>query len=273
MTRMQRLFAKGVRAAAAFEANKAGIAAVEFAFILPIMLAIYLGIVELARGLSASRKIDLIAHAMSDLTGQQLTGGGTATAANTCSVGGGQAAICDSTMTQIFAAAVALLAPLDPTSLQITISEVNIQLISGVYKASVNWTVSYNGGTLRSGQGCTLNTYLSASDNPPITPTSMPTSFTNANNIPGLTPTLGPVIVADVSYTYNLNTFNLPNVNLQSTWGPIGSITMNRTNYSPVRNTYTNTNPSPVLFNHIQDLTTSATNGVNCLGYLTPPLN
>ena len=58
------------------------------------MLAIYLGIVELSNGLSASRKVDLVAHAMSDLTGQ-ITGGG---------AGSGQAAITDAEMQQIFLA-------------------------------------------------------------------------------------------------------------------------------------------------------------------------
>ena len=44
----------------------------------------------------------------------------------------------------------------------------------------MTWSVSYNGGTLRNGQGCALNTYLNAADVPPVSAISMPTSFTNA---------------------------------------------------------------------------------------------
>jgi len=205
--------------AGAFGINDSGLAAIEFAFVLPLMLAIYLGIVELSNGLTASRKVDLVAHAMSDLTGQ-ITGGG---------ANAGQAAITDAEMQQIFLAGSALIAPLSATPLTITISEVNIQLISGAYKATVNWSVSYNGGTLRSGQGCALNSYLNAADIPPVSAISMPTSFTNAT----LSPTLGPVIVADVTYNYNLGLGNLV-----EQWLPTGSILMRRTSYSPVRNQY-----------------------------------
>ena len=124
--------------ALAFGINDSGLAAIEFAFVLPLMLAIYLGIVELSNGLSASRKVDLVAHAMSDLTGQ-ITGGG---------AGAGQAAITDAQMQQIFLAGAALIAPLSATPLTITISEVLItQNTSGAYQAQVTWSVSYNGGT------------------------------------------------------------------------------------------------------------------------------
>ena len=112
--------------AGAFGINDSGLAAIEFAFVLPLMLAIYLGIVELSNGLTASRKVDLVAHAMSDLTGQ-ITGGG---------ANAGQAAITDAEMQQIFLAGAALIAPLSATPLTITISEVNIQLISGAYQAT-----------------------------------------------------------------------------------------------------------------------------------------
>ncbi len=247
--------------ARAFGINEQGLAAIEFAFVLPLMLAIYLGIVELSNGLSASHKVDLVAHVVSDLTGQ-ITGGG---------AGSGQAAITDSEMQQIFLAGAALIAPLSATSLTITISEVLItQNVAGAYQAQVTWSVSYNGGTLRNGQGCTLNSYLNAADVPPVSAISMPTSFTNAR----LSPPLGPVIVADVTYNYNLGLGNIV-----EQWVPTGSILMKRTSYSPVRNQYVNTNLGPpALLNHIQSPTTatswttaiSGSTNVNCLGHLTP---
>ncbi len=281
MLRTRTLTAFGDQMAEAFRKSQSGLAAIEFAFVLPLMLAIYLGIVELAQGLSASRKVDLVAHAMSDLTGQ-IYGGGTA---NPTDIGPAakptdEAWICDpsaSTLCNgtnelgpIFSAGAALIAPLSATSLKITISEINIQLIGGAYKATVDWSVSYNGGTLRNGTGCTLNTYLNAADVAPVSPTSIPTSFTNAATT---TPTLGPVIVADVTYNYPLTLGNL-----LAEWLPSGNILMQRTSYSPIRNTYNNTNVSPALFNHIQAPTTATSwatsipgsTNVNCLGYITP---
>lgn len=265
--------------AAAFAKNQSGLAAIEFAFLLPLMLAIYFGIVELSQGLSASRKIDLVAHAMSDLVGQ-ITGdptvipvtSGPNVEASLCDSGTNGVCVASNDIGQVFAAGAALIAPLPATSLKITISEVNIQLIGGAYKATVDWSVAYNGGTLRNGTGCTLNTYLSASDVAPVSPTSMPTSFTNA----AATPTLGPLIVADVTYTYNSTIGQL-----FPAWIPsANNILMQRTSYSPIRNTYTNTIPTPALFNHIQAPTTATTwatsitgaTNVNCLGYLTPKL-
>ncbi len=134
----------------------------------------------------------------------------------------------------------------------------------------MTWSVSYNGGTLRNGQGCTLNSYLNAANVPPVSAISMPTSFTNAT----LSPTLGPMIVADVTYNYNLGLGNIV-----EQWVPTGSILMKRTSYSPVRNQYVNPNQGPpALLNHIQSPTTatswttaiSGSTNVNCLGYLTP---
>jgi Flp pilus assembly protein TadG len=210
--------------AAAFGIDDRGLAAIEFAFVLPLMLAIYLGVVELSNGLSASRKVDLVAHAMSDLTGQ-ITGGGASS---------GQAAITDAEMQQIFQAGAAMIAPLSPTPLTITISEVLItRSASGAYQAQVTWSVSYNGGTLRGGQGCALNTYLNAADVAPVSPISVPTSLTNA----ALSPTLGPLIVTDVTYNYNLGLGNIV-----EQWLPTGAILMKRTSYSPVRNQYVNPN-------------------------------
>jgi|GEM_PF-583663 Flp pilus assembly protein TadG len=260
---MPRKPAKTARArrAAAFGIDEQGLAAIEFAFVLPLMLAIYLGIVELSNGLSASRKVDLVAHAMSDLTGQ-ITGGG---------AGSGQAAITDAEMREIFLAGAALIGPLPAAALTITISEVLItQNAAGAYQAQVAWSVSYNGGILRGGQGCAPNTYLDAADVPPVSPTSMPTSFTNAT----LGPTLGPVIVADVTYNYNLGLGNMV-----ERWLPTGAILMKRTSYSPVRNQYVNPNPGPpALLNHIQSPTAAASwttaitgsTNVNCLASLAP---
>ena len=47
-----------------------GMAAVEFAMVLPIMVGMYLGCCEVSSGFSASKKVDAAARALSDLTAQ-----------------------------------------------------------------------------------------------------------------------------------------------------------------------------------------------------------
>jgi Flp pilus assembly protein TadG len=50
--------------------NTSGIAAVEFAMVLPIMLVLFFGTVEISNGVAVYRKVTLMAHTLSDLTSQ-----------------------------------------------------------------------------------------------------------------------------------------------------------------------------------------------------------
>jgi Flp pilus assembly protein TadG len=226
-----------------FAQARSGVAAVEFAFILPLMLLIYLGIVELSHALRAGTQLDLVAHSLADLTGQIAP-----------STSGSAAAITDTNIASIFAAGNALMAPFSATPLKMTISEVNIkQPTPGTYQAVVDWTVSSNGGTLRSGQGCASG-ILTAANSPPISLTTLPTNYTSAAN----SPAVGPIIVADVTYQYT------PGLSLIQGLFGAGGMLLQRTAYASVRNTYTNTTYT-YLYNHIQYSVTSATNGKNCI--------
>jgi Flp pilus assembly protein TadG len=239
-------------ARARFLLDDGAISAVEFALILPIALMLYLGLVELALGLRASQRLDFVAHTLSDLTAQQLTGGATSA----------QAGMNETTIQSIFSAATALIAPFSATGLQMTISEVTIAADSSQtsgYKASVNWSIANGSGTLRP---CKIGgvAKLDAADVKPVAPNSLPTSYTTAKTVTltnangsttnlSVTPTVGAIIVADVIYPYQpargFSRFN---------WLPT-TLNMARTSYSPVRNTF-----SP---NHIQYYMTS---GTNCAG-------
>lgn len=56
----------------AFYRNKNGLAALEFSFIAPVMIFLFLAIVEGSDALSASRKVSLAANILSDLVAQEL---------------------------------------------------------------------------------------------------------------------------------------------------------------------------------------------------------
>src|SRR5277367_5813 len=50
--------------------NNSGIAAIEFAMILPIMLVLFFGTVEISDGVAVYRKVTIMAHTLADLTSQ-----------------------------------------------------------------------------------------------------------------------------------------------------------------------------------------------------------
>ena len=210
--------------------DEAGIAAVEFALILPLMLMIYLGLVELSRGMRTAQKLDLVAHTIADLTAQQLAGGAAV----------GQAGLTEVDIQGIFAAATTLMSPLPTNLLQMTISEVTISSpAANTWQAKTTWSIGKNGATLRPCQ------VLAPGSPAPVSFTTLPAAYTTVTN--GANPIIGPIIAADVIYQYS------PGVNFELfKWKSPPTWTMQRTSYAPVRNTY-----APP---HIQYLMTTGTN-------------
>ncbi|WP_457797131.1 TadE/TadG family type IV pilus assembly protein [Methylocystis sp. S23] len=216
--------------------NESGIAAVEFGLILPLMLMIYLGLVELSRGMRTAQRLDLVAHTLADLTAQILPAD-----KGSCK-SSGPACINETDVADIFSAANTLMGlSATSTALKMTISEINISSPSaGTWQAKTNWTVTRNGATPRP-----CNPALSPSNAAPVSVATIPSSYVQATN--GVNPTTGPVIVADVIYNYS------PGVHFEFfKWGSPPTWTMQRTSYAPVRNTYV---PS-----HIQYFMTTGTN-------------
>lgn len=239
MRALSRSVKNGRLQAQGFLAHRRGLAAVEFALILPMMLLIYLGLVELAHGLRAAQQVDLIAHTLADLAGQQGN-----------SQPSSQATLADADFQSIFGAGYALLAPLSTSTLKMTISEINIlentSTNPATYYATVDWTVANNGGVRRNGSGCLTGYTTTAQFNPPkswpASSTTMPAAFTTGSSQPA-----GPVIVADVTYAYSLGFASSVTTNFSL---PNPQITIQRTVYAPVRNQYSNTT-YPNLYNHI----------------------
>ena len=122
------------RALARFPAHQAGVAATEFALILPIMVSMYLGTVEVTQGVLAKRRVNMLARTLADLTSQS---------ANFSSTG----------LNTVFDAATAVMAPLDTTPLKMRISSI---IITPQGKTCVDWSKAVNDTPLAAGSPVTI---------------------------------------------------------------------------------------------------------------------
>jgi Flp pilus assembly protein TadG len=99
--------------------DTSGIAAVEFAMILPLALAMLFGILDISNGFAVDRKVSQIAQSMSDLTSRYTT-------------------VADTDINNFFIIADAMLTPYDKTKLKATISQVYLDPSSKT--AKVVWS-------------------------------------------------------------------------------------------------------------------------------------
>jgi Flp pilus assembly protein TadG len=105
-----------------FLSDRDGVSAVEFAMLLPLMLTLYLGTIEVGQGVSIDRKVTITARTLADLVSQ-------ATSVN------------NAEMTNIFAASAAVMTPYPVNVLQARVSAVNI---NGAGIATVGWSDGNN---------------------------------------------------------------------------------------------------------------------------------
>ena len=98
------------QAASCFRDDARGIAAIEFALILPVMLALLCGVTEFGRAIDHYRRVALLARAVADLTSQ----------------GDGQATMLAATMTDILASAKLLLTPFPSSGATIVVSALGV---------------------------------------------------------------------------------------------------------------------------------------------------
>jgi Flp pilus assembly protein TadG len=116
-----------------FGLDDRGVSAVEFALLLPLMLTLYLGGVEVSQAVSADRKTALVAHTVGDLVAQSSS-------------------VSNADMTNILAATTAVAYPFPASNLKVTVTSVTID---GTGKATVAWSDT-QGGTKRSGDVSSL---------------------------------------------------------------------------------------------------------------------
>ena len=125
--------------------DRAGVAAVEFALILPIMLTLYLGANEFGNALTIQRKVTHVTSSVSDLVAQAKT-------------------ISNADMTNILDASAAVLTPYPTAKLTIKVSLIKIDAVG---TATVVWSDARNTTALTVGAVVqvpadvkTANTYL-----------------------------------------------------------------------------------------------------------------
>jgi Flp pilus assembly protein TadG len=107
-----------------------GVAAIEFAFIVPLMLVMFFGTVEFSSGVAINRKVTLVAKAVSDLTSQTAL------------------PVDDTYLQNVFTAGIAILKPYSATPIQATLSEI---YVDSNQIATIQWsraaTISSNTAT------------------------------------------------------------------------------------------------------------------------------
>jgi Flp pilus assembly protein TadG len=161
------------RLAADMRADRSGIAATEFAIIVPIMLVMFFGTVEFSSGVAVDRKVTLMARTLSDLTSQSTS-------------------VTSADLTNFFNASRGIMTPYSSTPTLSTISELYVD-------ASLNVRVQWSQGSAPRGPGSavTIPTALK------VAGTYLIYSEVSYRYVPAVGYVMAPagVNLSDVSYT------------------------------------------------------------------------
>jgi Flp pilus assembly protein TadG len=170
-----------------FSTDADAVAATEFAIVVPFMLLLYVGGVELADGMAINVKVSATAHSVGDMVTQNTS-------------------LSTAQMQNILTGATAIIAPYPVNGssgnpiLSVTVSEISSDANGNL---TLQWSQSYNGtsfGPGRPGIGASTNPSYSAL----TAPTSLNGTVGNANN-PNSQNDQVSFIVSEVSYAYTPN--------------------------------------------------------------------
>ena len=118
--------------------DERGVSAVEFAMLPPLMLTLYLGVVETSQGIGADRKVTLTARTVADLVSQVTN-------------------VSNNDMTNSLNAASAVMAPFPVSNLKVVVSSVKIDAQG---TATISWSDTKNGTARAKGASVTVPTAL-----------------------------------------------------------------------------------------------------------------
>ena len=99
---------------------RSGLAMVEFAVLVPVMLILYFGAIEITQTVTAKRKLNLVTATLADLTARTNT-------------------VSSSDLQQIFGASSSIMAPIDTTGMKMRLSSV---IVSPLGVSCVDWSVT-----------------------------------------------------------------------------------------------------------------------------------
>ena len=150
-----------------FAGDKRGVSAVEFAMLLPLMITLYLGGVEVSSAIAVDRKVTLVARTLGDLVAQSTTVNAT-------------------DMTNILNAATTVVQPYSDTLIKVVVSRVDIDANSA---AKVIWSKTKNGTARAVNSTVTLPAALNTAN----------TSLIWAETEYAYTPTIGYVITGTMN--------------------------------------------------------------------------
>jgi len=119
-------------------ADRRALAAVEFAFILPVMMVMLFGTVEFSSAIAIDRKITLMARTLSDLTSQATT-------------------VSSTDLTNFFAASTGIMTPYPTATLNTTITQIYVD-------SSLKPTVKWSQGSAPISDPVTVPTSLAVAD-------------------------------------------------------------------------------------------------------------
>ena len=118
--------------------DQEGVSAVEFAVLLPLMLTLYLGAVEISQAVGVDRKVTLTSRTVADLASQSSS-------------------LASSDMQNILNASSAVISPYDQSQLKVTVSEVDIDANGN---ATIGWSCTLGGTAHAVGSSVTLPSAL-----------------------------------------------------------------------------------------------------------------
>ncbi len=119
MKSISRMWLSARRRALGLIGDNSGIAATEFAVIVPVMMVMFFGVVEFSSAVAVDRKVTLMARTLSDLTSQSTS-------------------VSSTDMTNFFAASNAMMTPYSSTPTKSTITELYINPTT--LAARVQWS-------------------------------------------------------------------------------------------------------------------------------------
>ena len=165
--RLARLAARTRRSLRRFAQDKRGVSAVEFAMLLPLMITLYLGGVEVSSAIAVDRKVTLVARTLGDLVAQSTSVNAT-------------------DMTNILNAATSVVQPYSSSLIKVTVSRVDVDA-NGV--AKVVWSKTLNGTARAANSTVTLPAALNTANS----------SLIWAESQYAYTPTIGYVITGTMT--------------------------------------------------------------------------